>query len=153
MTAKAPPHIHAHGRARNGHLPDIPVAGLAAHTGKHMWLVAKENVIRHLNDPLPGYRFLPLPVTEHGLHFTPIRGDDLVTSDTALNGRNAGHIRPHGIGMAEEALDPCFIVEVVTKRHGLAGRGQCGTFTDEDCRGDDNERSNDCQKPPEPKEA
>jgi hypothetical protein len=123
VTIQAPTHVHASGGARDRHLPDISMAVLAIKTGKHMRLVAKEDVIRHFDHSLPGYWLLLLPVVEHCLHFAPIRGDHGMTSDTTLNRRYSGHIGPHGIGVAKEALNPSFIVEVVAKSNRLI---RCG---------------------------
>lgn len=124
MTVQTPAHVHARGRTRDRHLPNISVASLATHTRQQMRLVAEEDMIRHFGDPLPRYGLLTLPVAEQGLHFSSIRGDHAMASDTTLNGRNSGHIGAHGIGMAEQALNPRLAVEVVAKCYGLAGGSQ-----------------------------
>jgi hypothetical protein len=97
VTVEAPAHVHAPDRARGGHLPNISMAGLATYARLQMRLMAKEDMIRHFSDPLPGYGLL----TEHLLHLTSVGGDHAMTSDTTLDGRYSGYIGSHGIGVTE----------------------------------------------------
>jgi len=153
VTVQTPAHIHAPCWPSDGHLSDIPMTGLTTYARLQMWLMAEEDVVWHLDHPLPWDWLLAFPKSEHFLHFTSIGSDHPMASDAAFNRRNSGYIGSHGIGVTKQALNPSLVVEVVAKCNRLFGCGKGSTLRQENPRRHDDQHSDDGPEPPEASEA
>src|SRR5205814_6895877 len=87
-----------------GHRLHGAVARLARHTELHVRLVRKVRELRQLVDARPGDRLAPGAVFRELLDVRLVGGDDLVTAETALHGRQARVFRAARVGVTVLAV-------------------------------------------------
>lgn len=84
--------------------------------------MAEEDEVRHFDHPLPGDGFAPLPIIKYQLYLLAISGDGLVAAYAALNGGDPSYVGAGGVGMAEQALNPCIRVQAMAEKDRLGWR-------------------------------